>query len=213
LFNITWGMGLFRTTVFLQSFYSIIQHTPSQRSKYTGGVVRRMRRCVVNQRLSRKCVQKKNTPGPSECSVWRVTFYVGRFTSRCHRITWEILPGSPSSARQNPEQAERRAWVRGYIRLPLLLWHNRTHSEMFFFWECALSSTVLQPKDGKPIEWENTTDWSTVSSAGVPRPFLAARSEQKSPAKASRRFLATRWGQKSQAGASRRFLAARLEQK
>ena len=32
---------------------------PSQRSKYTDGVVWRMRRCVAIQRLSRKCVQKK----------------------------------------------------------------------------------------------------------------------------------------------------------
>ena len=37
---------------------------PSQRSKYTEGVAQRMRRCVAIQRLSRKCVQKKNTPGP-----------------------------------------------------------------------------------------------------------------------------------------------------
>ena len=35
---------------------------PSQRSKYTEGVALRMRICIAVQRLSRKCVQKKNTP-------------------------------------------------------------------------------------------------------------------------------------------------------
>ena len=34
---------------------------PSQRSKYTEGVALRMRICIAVQRLSRKCVQKKNT--------------------------------------------------------------------------------------------------------------------------------------------------------
>ena len=33
---------------------------PSQRSKYTGGVALCMRICIAVQRLSRKCVQKKN---------------------------------------------------------------------------------------------------------------------------------------------------------
>ena len=37
---------------------------PSQRSKYTEGVALRMRICIAVQRLSRKWVQKKNTPGP-----------------------------------------------------------------------------------------------------------------------------------------------------
>ena len=37
---------------------------PSQRSKYTGGVALRMRIYIAVQRLSRKCVEKKNTPGP-----------------------------------------------------------------------------------------------------------------------------------------------------
>ena len=36
---------------------------PSQRSKYTVGAALRMRICIVIQKLSRKCVQKKNTPG------------------------------------------------------------------------------------------------------------------------------------------------------
>ena len=35
---------------------------PSQRSKYTGGVVLRMRICIAVQRLSRKCVQNKIRP-------------------------------------------------------------------------------------------------------------------------------------------------------
>ena len=35
---------------------------PFQRSKYTEGVALRMRICIAVQRLSRKCVQKKNTP-------------------------------------------------------------------------------------------------------------------------------------------------------
>ena len=39
---------------------------PSQRSKYTEGVVLRMRICIAVQRQSRKCVQKINTP----CSGW-----------------------------------------------------------------------------------------------------------------------------------------------
>ena len=37
---------------------------PSQRSKYTEGVALRMRICTAVQRLSRKWVQKKNTPCP-----------------------------------------------------------------------------------------------------------------------------------------------------
>ena len=36
-----------------------VQHTPSQRSKYTGGVALRMRIYIAVQRLSRKCAQKK----------------------------------------------------------------------------------------------------------------------------------------------------------
>ena len=32
--------------------------------KYTGGVALRMRICIAVQKLSRKCVQKKNTPAP-----------------------------------------------------------------------------------------------------------------------------------------------------
>ena len=35
---------------------------PFQRSKYTEGVALRMRICIAVRRLSRKCVQKKNTP-------------------------------------------------------------------------------------------------------------------------------------------------------
>ena len=49
---------------------------PSQRSKYTGGVVRRMRRCVVIRRLSRKCVQKKKTLAamPKGLRAWIYAF-------------------------------------------------------------------------------------------------------------------------------------------
>ena len=44
-----------------------IQHALLKGLSTQGGVVRRMRRCVVIQRLSRKCVQKKkNTPGAEE---------------------------------------------------------------------------------------------------------------------------------------------------
>ena len=42
---------------------------PSQRSKYTEGVVLRMRICIAVQRLSRKCVQKKK-----KRPVWLVRF-------------------------------------------------------------------------------------------------------------------------------------------
>ena len=50
---------------------------PSQRSKYTEGVALRMRICNAVQRLSRKCVQKKNTLGTEyivrpECLVLAV---------------------------------------------------------------------------------------------------------------------------------------------
>ena len=44
---------------------------PSQRSKYTEGVAQRMRRCVAIQRLSRKCVQKKNTPDVEALTTWQ----------------------------------------------------------------------------------------------------------------------------------------------
>ena len=65
----------FPTAVFLTVvLLDHVQHAvtchdaPSQssRPKYTEGVVRRMRRCIVVRKLSRKCVQKKkkNTPGP-----------------------------------------------------------------------------------------------------------------------------------------------------
>ena len=39
---------------------------PSQRSKYTEGVAQRMGICIAVQRLSQKCVQKKNTREPAE---------------------------------------------------------------------------------------------------------------------------------------------------
>ena len=53
-----------------QSFYSIMLNTPfSKGLSAQGGVVRRMRRCVVIRRLSRKCVQKKNTPGPAATAL------------------------------------------------------------------------------------------------------------------------------------------------
>ena len=42
-----------------QSFRLIMLNTPSQMSKYTEGVVLRMRVCIAVQRLSRNCVQKK----------------------------------------------------------------------------------------------------------------------------------------------------------
>ena len=43
---------------------------PSQRSKYTEGVVLRMRICIAVQKLSRKCVQKKKIRPPR----FRVSF-------------------------------------------------------------------------------------------------------------------------------------------
>ena len=63
---------------------------PSQRSKYTEGVVLRMRICIAVQRLSRKCVQKKNTPESvnpgleiERRSIAMYSFYVAYI----HRIT------------------------------------------------------------------------------------------------------------------------------
>ena len=41
---------------------SFARSRPSQRSKYTEGVARRIRRCIAVQRLSRKYVQKKVRP-------------------------------------------------------------------------------------------------------------------------------------------------------
>ena len=43
---------------------------PFQRSKYTEGVALRMRICIAVRRLSRKCVQKKNTPEPGGYFFW-----------------------------------------------------------------------------------------------------------------------------------------------
>ena len=68
LFKITWGIAFFTTTAFLSLVCSNIR--PSQRSKYAEGVARRMRRCDAIQRLSRKCVQKKNTQEPVHFLTW-----------------------------------------------------------------------------------------------------------------------------------------------
>ena len=93
LFKFTWGIGLF-TTVFLAVV--LLDHAcstrPSQRSKYTEGVVWRMRRCVVFQRLGRKCVQKKNTPDSvSIVSLW---LYCHPFGVNSHSVA-VIATGYP----------------------------------------------------------------------------------------------------------------------
>ena len=61
---------------------------PFQRSKYTEGVALRMRICIAVRRLSRKCVQKKNTPIPG-VFFWGAYFFGGRTkftTSGAHDV-------------------------------------------------------------------------------------------------------------------------------
>ena len=75
---------------------------PSQRSKYTGGVALRMRICIAVQRLSRKCAQKKNTPGTAralpvfEGEKWRrldsnVNLRYGMSSSSASpKLNWDV---------------------------------------------------------------------------------------------------------------------------
>ena len=75
---------------------------PSQRSKYTGCVALRMRICIAVQRLSRKCVQNKNTPGEA-----------GIHFVRCDYITYYSCKRGHSKSRNKEMRNEKWKWEMG----------------------------------------------------------------------------------------------------
>ena len=61
----------------------------SKRSRYTEGVALRMRICIAVQRLSRKCVQKKNTPWrPASRGRWRICHVMSLMCIAVHTLVY-----------------------------------------------------------------------------------------------------------------------------
>ena len=94
VFKITWGIALFTTAVFrFTRSYSI---RSSQKCKYTGGVVRRMRRCVVIQSIAAAFEISVNLSVYTQNNTFTVFTYLhvnckkAAWYLHCH--SWQNLP-------------------------------------------------------------------------------------------------------------------------